>query len=436
MPVVRHLRDYHGHENAVGSAVFLAPQPVMVRRVDHLRDYPARLITAGADGSVMHWNLCDPPQIDSLSVGDHRVVDAAWTADRHLSVATFASPRRRDAAYQESELAKHGIGLDVRRIPLAQSIAKPPADSQGDDSAAHRDGSSAIPSAANKPRHAIQGRGFVFVFQAGQADAIRVCKLPDLPRAAFTAACLIDPNYLMAAVSRVVRDAAAPETPEAPVVQRRESVLLRYDLRSDGPPESIPLPNIPAVTTLKLSPDGRQLVGGTNRGELFVMPIAANRLDQSAPLSGHHHHWKAHRHGRINDLEWVGGDGTLATVGDDGTCVLWTPVAATAAPTDRRLASKSAGSPPQLAVPRYESGHRLFVSSGPVTRLHVSSDGDRIVTASEDRVIRIWDTTSGLELIRLEQRKQPIAAVAFSPDDRFLMIAEAGGRIEAIRLES
>lgn len=82
----------------------------------------------------------------------------------------------------------------------------------------------------------------------------------------------------------------------------------------------------------------------------------------------------------------------------------------------------------------FAEGHRLFVSGVPVTSLHVSTTGERIATVSDDRVIRIWDTETGLELIRLEARKQPVVAAEFSPDDRHLMIAESGGRIETIQL--
>lgn len=436
-PLIRHLRDYRGHENSVSSAIFLQPLPALAKR--HTRGHPARLITAGADGHVTLWSHSGHPQIDTVSVGERILTDATWLTDQHLAIATFASRRSTSVGYRSVTLDKHGIEIDVHHARTSQRIGRPTNDSREDESAVGG-GSAAETFRADPIRthYIIQGRDRVFVFQLGNHVPIRECKLPDIPRAAFTAACLINSRYVIAAVSHVVSEEPENESDTDKPQEKRQAMLLCYDIRSDAPPRSMPLADIPAITLLKSSPDGSHLIGGTNRGQLFTMAIGLQSWSTGKLPIGAPHCWQTHDIGRINDLAWIGDSGTLATVADDGTCILWDPVPKQSRPVDRRTVTTAGVGQPSLSAlrdpPRYRSGNRLYVSSGPVTAVDASATGDRIATVSADGVIRIWDTESGLELIRLEQRKQPIAAVEFSPNDSYLMIAETGGRLETIRL--
>jgi WD40 repeat protein len=45
-----------------------------------------------------------------------------------------------------------------------------------------------------------------------------------------------------------------------------------------------------------------------------------------------------------------------------------------------------------------------------------SPDGARIVTASEDRTVRLWDATTGQEIIALRGHQEWVPSAAFSPD--------------------
>jgi WD40 repeat protein len=56
-----------------------------------------------------------------------------------------------------------------------------------------------------------------------------------------------------------------------------------------------------------------------------------------------------------------------------------------------------------------------------------SSDGTRVVTASEDGTARVWDATSGRELARLDGHVGPVASAAFNPNGNRVLTAGADG---------
>lgn len=58
-----------------------------------------------------------------------------------------------------------------------------------------------------------------------------------------------------------------------------------------------------------------------------------------------------------------------------------------------------------------------------VTACSFSRDGDRIVTASQDKSLKIWDPTSGKELATLAGHRGAVQDGAFSPDGRFVVSA-------------
>ena len=57
-----------------------------------------------------------------------------------------------------------------------------------------------------------------------------------------------------------------------------------------------------------------------------------------------------------------------------------------------------------------------------------SPDGERIATASLDRTIRLWDVSTGAQLLLLED-KDGVLSVAFSPDGKGLLSGSRGGNL-------
>jgi TPR repeat protein len=56
--------------------------------------------------------------------------------------------------------------------------------------------------------------------------------------------------------------------------------------------------------------------------------------------------------------------------------------------------------------------------SGPVATAAFSPDGERIVTASDDKTARVWDLATGREIVLLSGHDQPVTSAAFSSDGK------------------
>jgi len=54
-----------------------------------------------------------------------------------------------------------------------------------------------------------------------------------------------------------------------------------------------------------------------------------------------------------------------------------------------------------------------------------SADGQRIVTASDDKTAKVWNADTGQELLTLKGHDSSVNSVAYSPDGK--RIATAGG---------
>jgi WD40 repeat protein len=56
-----------------------------------------------------------------------------------------------------------------------------------------------------------------------------------------------------------------------------------------------------------------------------------------------------------------------------------------------------------------------------------SPDGQRLATVSWDRTAKVWDATSGQELVTLSGHQDAVTGVAFSPDGKLLATSSFDG---------
>ncbi len=80
------------------------------------------------------------------------------------------------------------------------------------------------------------------------------------------------------------------------------------------------------------------------------------------------------------------------------------------------------GSGPVFAQASEPSGAELTFTGhhGLVRGVAFSPDGKRIASGGEDRVLRVWDSLDGTELLALKGHSSPIETVEFSPDGKWL----------------
>ena len=135
------------------------------------------------------------------------------------------------------------------------------------------------------------------------------------------------------------------------------------------------------------------------------------------------------------------------TASDDGTMRIWQ------VPSGRELAVLEGGDGEKFRLrgvqPRRREGGRCHVDrggaalgrgerrairtfaghEGSVRSAEFSADGLRVLTASYDRTARVWDSTSGAEVARLEGHERELNGAAFSPDGRQVVTAAEDGTV-------
>lgn len=195
-----------------------------------------------------------------------------------------------------------------------------------------------------------------------------------------------------------------------------------------------------AATAVAVSPDGGYLAAGGRSGIVCLRRLPGGELLQCLT---------AHR-SRISGLGFDPDGRHLASCSWDGKVALWSLPALAAvaeldtggsanaiafAPDGGRLAIATSSAPPapkraadprsQVLVwrpvrggapPRVLAGH-----TGPVTS--VGWDGQRVLSASADRTVRLWDTGRARELARVSRFSHVLRDVAVSRDRRWIAAA-------------
>jgi WD40 repeat protein len=179
------------------------------------------------------------------------------------------------------------------------------------------------------------------------------------------------------------------------------------------------------IRSVAFSPDGQQIVTGSNDATAKVWEAASGR--ELLTLRGHTR-W-------IRSVAFSADGRRIVTGGGDQTAKVWE--AATGrqlltlqghvggidsvafSPDGRRIVTGSDDA--TAMVWEAANGRELLTlkgHSGPIWSAAFSPDGRRIVTGSDDGTAKVWEASSGRQLLTLKGHSAPIWSVAFSPDGR------------------
>jgi WD40 repeat protein len=89
-----------------------------------------------------------------------------------------------------------------------------------------------------------------------------------------------------------------------------------------------------------------------------------------------------------------------------------------------------------VAATRKETGPRLEVYSGSVSRLGFSADGSKLATGGQDGLVTVWDVARRQRQFRLKGHTGDITFLAFAADGRTLASGSADGTAKLWRLDA
>jgi WD40 repeat protein len=148
----------------------------------------------------------------------------------------------------------------------------------------------------------------------------------------------------------------------------------------------------PVVTAVAFSPDGDRLAAASTSEVIYVWDVATRRL-----VLSHGHHRSVY-------------------------CVAFSPDGKLVASGD----GEPEGKPGTVSVWNAQTGQTVFSYTAPrgsevmFTGVAFSPDGSRVLAASPDQSVKVWDLTTGKEILWPKGRPGAVDAVAFSPDGKRL----------------
>lgn len=173
------------------------------------------------------------------------------------------------------------------------------------------------------------------------------------------------------------------------------------------------------VTSLALTQDGRYALSGSADGMIRLWYVPADRQDRAAGPP-----WLRQFLGRIRSGEQRHFAGHQQTV--TGLAFAPTGAVAVSASMDRLLRLWDVHTGEQI---REFAGHRLGVTS-----VAFASDGRRLLSGSLDGTVRLWDAETGREIRCFEGHQDVVTSVALSPDGRLALSGSADRIVSLWRL--
>jgi WD40 repeat protein len=221
-------------------------------------------------------------------------------------------------------------------------------------------------------------------------------------------------------------------------------------------PNKGPYPVKGPITSVALSPNGRMARAGALDGSLISMRLqGAAGTPTSWQFAGSR--WRLNN-GRVSSLAFSSDSkralsahevrGLLVSDVSTGQYIplcqiqTGTVICAAFAPDGQTILTGSAGDvDPVIQLWDIASGKALWRRAlvghrAPVRVLAFASSGGRVLSASDDGTIRLWDVASGLQIRRIKGYNSPVLSIAISPDGSQALSGHEDGNVRVWDLDN
>jgi WD40 repeat protein len=256
----------------------------------------------------------------------------------------------------------------------------------------------------------------------GGDGLLRLWNMPPLPAQALNHPDAVHAAALFPDAKRVVTGGA-------------DKVLRVWTLPATDKPERQLTGHPGAIDAVAVAPDGKSLASAGEDGVIRLWDLAKGQ--QAAALGAHS--------GPVTSLAYAGSGQVLSTSAD-GSVKLWQPptapstlfahsgevTAAVLSPDGNKLLTGSADR--QVRVWSFGNGQLERALTGPtlgIISVAYALSSTQVAGASADKTVRVWDAAGGKEL-KSFTLAAPAAAIAFTPDSKVLVAGLADGSIHLL----
>lgn len=157
-----------------------------------------------------------------------------------------------------------------------------------------------------------------------------------------------------------------------------------------------------APTCAAFSPDGATLLVGTNAAHVLLVDVAEWNVRRR---------WNALQ-GAVNGATWTPDGERVLTAGSDGTIRVWDAASGELRQTLNTWTSAGSEPPAQPVDPENPPDPRL------IWDVAVSPDGTKVVSGGWGDTTRLWDLSTGEQILSFPGTDELVQGVAFTPDGR------------------